>query len=399
MATYLDPDPTKPKPPTGVGMAVPPGTTTGMPNPTGTSMPAPMNYSTSAPVPPGTTTGMPNPTGVGMPNPFQGPGMPNPTGTSMPNPFQGPGMPNPTGTSAPNPFQGPGMPNPNPGEVPIQAPPLQPANPNDPFAAMGGGVQLPGGGWVPKNHPLAQQAGPTAGGPTTPGTPGTNPTTGQPTNQAGVLGGTATAGAQTPQGQPTTVASAFQQALINRLAPQDISSQNPAIKGSIAANRNAEARGLKQTQSAMAERAAATGQAGGFESGLRQAIGESAGRQGQYEGNALYNLHQQQQQQLSDALGLGGTMLSDQQRQDLQRYGLDLDATLRREGLNAQTSLGNRELDVRNTLGMGQLDLGRRGLDQNESQFGRSLGANLGIEQAKLNQSALASLLNSLGGL
>lgn len=37
-------------------------------------------------------------------------------------------------------------------------------NAADPFAAMGGGVQLPGGQWVPKNHPLAATAGGGVGG-------------------------------------------------------------------------------------------------------------------------------------------------------------------------------------------------------------------------------------------
>ena len=283
-------------------------------------------------------------------------------------------------------------------EMTAQAPGLIPANtpsnPNDPFAASGGGVQLPGGGWVPKSHPLAQQAAPQ---PAAPGAP-TGPTgpQGQPTNQQQVLNTTATAGAPTPQGAPTTVAQAFQQALVNRLAPQDITSQNPAIKGSIAANRNAESRGLRQTQEALAERAASTGQTGAQETGLRRAIGESAGRQGAFEGNALFGLHQQQAADLRDAMSLGGNLLSDQQRQELQRYGVDLDAQLRREGLGVQRDLGGRELDIRNTLGLGQLDLGRLGLAQNESQFGRSLGANLGIEQARLNQQALLNLLAGL---
>lgn len=271
------------------------------------------------------------------------------------------------------------------------AAPPSPLGP-DPFAASGGGVQV-NGGWVPKNHPLAAGAG---APPTTPGTPGA-PTTpgGQPTGLSGVLGGTATPGA-TGGGQPTTVAGAFQQALINRLTPQDLTTQNPAIKGSIAANRNAEARGMRSTQELLAERAASSGQSGGFESGLRRAAGDSAGRQAAFEGNALADLHRQQSADLTNALQLGGGLLSTQQQQDLQRYGVDLEAMLRREGLAQSGQLGNRELDIRNTLGLGQLDLGNRGLAQNESQFGRQLGANLGLGQAQLNQQALLALLGGL---
>jgi hypothetical protein len=271
------------------------------------------------------------------------------------------------------------------------APAAPPPNPSDPFTAMGGGVQLPGGEWVPKDHPLAATAGPAAPAPAGPAG-----AAGAPTSQAGVLNTPAVAGAQTQQGAPTTVAGAFQQALVNRLAPQDVSSQNPAIKGSIAANRNAEQRGLSRTQEALAERGAATGQVGAQETGLRQAIGESAGRQGAFEGNALFGLQQMQNANQTDALGLGGNMLNSQQGQDLQRYGIDTDAALRREGLGAQTSLGNRELDIRNSLGQGNLGLGYAGLLQGGQQFGQQLGANLGIEQARLNQSALLALLGGL---
>jgi hypothetical protein len=279
-------------------------------------------------------------------------------------------------------------------QVNVQGPPLQKRS----YTPQEAG-QL-GLGWVDPNNPNYGKPGFVGSETPTPGAPGTGGSspspTGQPTTQAGVLGGTATVGAQPQQGAPTTVAGAFQQALVNRLAPQDITSSNPAIAGSIEANRNAEARGLKKTQGALAERAAATGQAGGLETGLRTAMGESAGRQGAFEGNALFGLHQQQQNDLTNALSLGGNLLSDQQRQDTQRYGLDLDAALRREGLGVQRDLGGRELDIRNSLGQGQLNLGRLGLSQNESQFGRSLGANLGVEQARLNQQALLSLLGGL---
>jgi hypothetical protein len=239
-------------------------------------------------------------------------------------------------------------------------------------------------------YPIPGATAPPVAPPTAPAVPG------QPTTQQQVLNGQTTVGGQTAQGSPTTVAGAFQQALVNRLAPQDITSNNPAIKGSIDANRAAESRGLQRTQGLLAERAAATGQAGAQETGLRQAAGESAGRQGAFEGNALYGLHQQQQNDLTSALGMGGQLLSDQQKQDLQRYGIDLDAALRREGLGAQTSLGNRELDIRDSLGRGNLGLGYAGLAQGGQQFGQQLGANLGIEQARLNQSALLALLGGL---
>ncbi len=277
----------------------------------------------------------------------------------------------------------------------VQGDPLQasPATP-DPFASIGGGIQTANGGWVPKGMAGTPAAPGTTAPAPAPAGPAAAPA--QPTTQQNVLQGTAAAGAQTPQGAPTTVASAFQQALVNRLAPQDVSSQNPAIKGSIAANRSAEQRGLSRTQEALAERAAATGQTGAQETGLRQAIGESAGRQGAFEGNALFGLQQQQNQNQGDALGLGGNMLDSQARQDLQRYGLDQDAGLRGRALDVQSNLGGRELDIRNSLGQGNLGLGYAGLQQS-GELGRAqIGANLGLGTAQLNQNALLALLNGL---
>jgi hypothetical protein len=250
--------------------------------------------------------------------------------------------------------------------------------------------------WAQRYYQPSQPAAPAApaapGGPAAPAPPAVE----QPTTLKGVLDTPGTVGATPEQGAPTTVANAFQQALINRLAPQDISANNPAIRGSIAANRNAEARGLSKTREALAERAAATGQTGAQESGIRQAIGESAGRQGAYEGNALYGLHQQQANDLSQGLGLVGSLLPEQQRQELQRYGLDLNASLSREGLAQQGQLGNRELDIRNALGLGNLDLGRLGLNLNNQQFDKRLGADIGLGQANLNQNALLALLAGL---
>jgi hypothetical protein len=281
-----------------------------------------------------------------------------------------------------------------------------PASPWSPFTqgTLAGYKNSQTGQWLPGDHPEAAKQGLApinvqtgqAAGPAPTAAPGTGAAAGQPTTQQNVLQGTAIAGNQIQQGTPTTVAGAFQQALINRMTPQDITSSNPAIKGSIEANRNAETRGLSRTQEALAERAAATGQTGAQETGLRQAIGESAGRQGAFEGNALFGLHQQQAGELSQALGLGAELLSDQQRQDLQRYGIDLDATLRREGLGAQTQLGNRELDIRDSLGKGNLGLGYAGLLQGGDQFRQGLGAQLGLGQANLN---LQAMLGLLGGL
>jgi len=276
---------------------------------------------------------------------------------------------------------------------PPPAPPVgdpKPPTPSLPVGATDMGnnlVRLANGQVVDRNHPLFQQAmapqtpppGTTGGG-----VPGVPQTTGQVLNNP-VQGGT-----------PTTVTGAFQQALMSRLQQGTPTVNDPRISGAVNANRTAEQRGLRTTREALAERAAATGQSGAHESNIARAIGESAGRQGTFEGQAVMGLAQQEAQELTQALMLGGNLLSEQERIAAQERLAQLQAQLQREGLNVQSSLGGRELDIRRELGMGNLGLGWGNLLQNESQFGRSLGANVGIEQARLNQQALLSLLGGL---
>lgn len=261
-----------------------------------------------------------------------------------------------------------------------------------------------GQGWGVSDSPTGGAQAQPPGQPAPAPVPGvTTPTT----TQTDVLQTAGTVGAQPTQGQPATIAGTFQQALLNRLAPQDLTANNPAIAGSIAANRNAESRGLAKTREALAERAATTGQSGAFDTNLRQAYGDSAGRQAAFEGNALQGLHQQQANDLTSALGMAGSMLNSQsgqdlqkylagQGRDLQKYGLDLDAALRREGLSSQSQLGNRGYDIQELLGKGNLNLGLLGLLQGNDQFNSNLAANLGMFNSSQSQNALLQLLGAL---
>ena len=285
---------------------------------------------------------------------------------------------------------------------PKQAPETQVESPQqsaDPFAAMGGGVQIAGGGWVPKNHPLAQQAAPQPAAPAAPGAapaaaPGAPPitTAGQATNT------TATVGAQPAQGAPTTIAQSFQQALVNRLNPAAVNAQNPAIAPAIEANKLAEQRGFERNRNLLAEQAAKSGTdaSGGFNAQLLGLGQDRAAREGQFAGNAVQHLGDQQNANLMAALGLGGNFLQGQSSQDLQKQLADLDAQLRREGLGAQTSLGNADIALRGRLGEGQLNLGLLSALLNNDQFGQSLAQNGAQFGASLDQNGLLGILGLL---
>jgi hypothetical protein len=255
---------------------------------------------------------------------------------------------------------------------------------------------------VDQFHPVYTQDG-AAAAPKTGGLEPPPPSAagGQPppiTTAAQATGTTATVGQTAPQGAPTTIAQSFQQALVNRLNPQPINAQNSQIAPAIEANKLAEQRGMERNRNLLAERSAANGtsNSGGFESQLLGLGQDRAAREGQFAGNAVADLGRQQQQDITSALAMGGNLLGDQQRMDLQKQLADLDAQLRREGLGAQTSLGNRDIDLRSRLGEGQLNLGLLSALLNNDQFGRSLDQNALQFGAGLDQQGLLGILGLL---
>jgi hypothetical protein len=233
--------------------------------------------------------------------------------------------------------------------------------------------------------------------PGTAGAPAPAGATGPQTSQQAVTG-TGTVGTQLQPGQQTTVAGAFQQALLNKLGQGPVTAQSPQVQPAIQANQLAEQRGLERNRQLLAEQNAASGinMSGGNNAMQRGLVADSAMRQGQFAGNAIQDAQRLQSAELLAALGTAGGALSDIDRQQLQRYGIDLDAQLRREGLGATTSLGEQDLALRQLLGTGNLNLGLLGLLQGGQQFGQQLGLTAGIEGARLNQAALATLLGGL---
>lgn len=333
--------------------------------------------------------------------------------------------------------------------------PLAPPPPAAPPAATsiapstawnGGGEMTPqqaaaaGLGWVPSNHSLYGTAGfvgstasPATGGDVAVGDP-QRPNTGVPPPAApaaptapAVTAAPVAVGSATAQGQPTTIAQSFQQALVNKLNPAAVDASHASIAPSINANRLAEQRGVELQNNALAEGAARSGTnlSGGSDALQRGILADSATRQGQFAGNAVQHLQDSQDQQLLAALGLGGNFMqadAARQQQESQfgrslgeqtagrvqqggqfdrslaesRRTADVDAELRRLGINTQGSLGQGDLALRGRLGDQQGNLGLLGLLMNDSQFGRSLSQNAGQFGASLDQSGLLGMLGLL---
>ena len=276
------------------------------------------------------------------------------------------------------------------GTAPSTTPPPPSAStvappPRNNFSWIENGVSYNTNNWTPAQWEAYEKRQGLASPQTAaPAAPGSN----LPTTAGGALTGNAVVGGQINQGAQTNVAGAFQQALLNKLNPAAVNAQNPEIQGAIRTNRLAEQRGMERERAMLAERAAAQGMdaSGGFESQLLGLAQNRAAREAGFEGQQVADLGRRQSQEVMAALGLGGQMLSDQDRMNLQRYGIDTDAALRREGYGMQGSLGNRELDIRDKLGSGNLNMGLLGLLLNNQQFGQNLGAQLGMFNANQDQ-------------
>ena len=296
------------------------------------------------------------------------------------------------------------------GVTPAQATPgmVVPGQPGKILAHTGSGWEIRDAG-QPVSGPVTAPTTPT---PTESVTPTAQTQTAAPAPITTIDQATATtvpAGQTVPPGQPTTIAQSFQQALVNRLNPQAVDVTNPAIAPSIAANRLAEQRGLELQQNALAEQAARSGtsMSGGNEALTRGLLADSAARQGQFAGQAVQGLQDQQNANLMAALGLSsdilgqgagraqqesqfGRTLAEQQRQSA------INAELQRLGISTQGGIAAADTALRRELGTQQANLSLLGLLLSNDQFGRQLAQQGSQFGQSLDQSGLFNLLGLL---
>jgi len=260
----------------------------------------------------------------------------------------------------------------------------------DPFAASGGGVQLAGGQWVPKNHPLAQPGGAagTAGATGSANIAGAN-------NQAAPIpqaGGASAGGVNTsvssynvgsPLAQQTvtssgagggTIQNTFRDALLGVLNtnPNDVKLSDPDLAPQARAYQDAQTRSLGEQQRTAAEQGFAsgalhTGAYGTTLGALQQQQGEAIG---QFNANLLSQAKQQRLSTLLSSLGLGGDLINSASAQGV------------------QSSLGQGDLNLRAMLGSGQLSLGLLQALLGDRQANNQLGYNIGTFQANQNNKA-----------
>lgn len=245
-----------------------------------------------------------------------------------------------------------------PSAPPSSAAPATPPSTPDPFAAMGGGVFV-NGGWVPKTHPLAQQASAQPGA--------------APAPSSGYYGGSPT-GPQ-PYNATPAAQSSFMDTLAGRMT-QDataVDRTNPAIRAqadAFAANVDRQRRNLVADQ---AERLGPYGT--GALAGTERMAAERAGQvSGAFEADLVGREIQARRDEVAQALQTMSGVLSDDQKARLAQQQMQLDAELRRLGIGSTEGIANRELDLKRDLGFGGLNLDASRLLLQNQQFGDQLG-------------------------
>lgn len=259
-----------------------------------------------------------------------------------------------------------------------------------PQQAMAAGLE-----WVPPDHPAygtPGYVGSTPGGTAATGQPGAAPGTDVPAPANQALQTPGTVGNQAAQGTPTTVAQAFQQALINQLAPAPATTENPEIQGQLAAQRGVEQRSRERDRAQLAELAGSRGlDQNAFGSQLRGINAESAQREGAYAGDTVGQLGRELRGTQAAQTGLAGNMLQYQDSAALQRELANLQAELTRQGYTTQQGIASADTALRDKLGTGQLNLNTLIALLNNQQFGQGLGAQIGMFEAGQNAGTVGS--------
>lgn len=265
----------------------------------------------------------------------------------------------------------------------------------DPFTALGGGVQLPNGGWVPRDHPLAQPY--LSQSPNTPATAGTAANT--PGNTVQGQSSAAQTYSATPGAAPAPFTSnqGTQDVVRNTYLQQatqgtTIDRNDPNFRQQADAYSATQDRARRQYQSEAAERLSAQGlgNSGAMQQERRFSDEQAANSKGQFESELVARELTNRRDEIKDALsGLHG-MVSGDQAAALQQQLAQLDAAIKREGLAQSGTLGARDLSIKDKLGTGALNVDlMKALLQNQ-QFGKDLGLRIGDAESN-------AFLRSLG--
>jgi len=184
--------------------------------------------------------------------------------------------------------------------------------------------------------------------------------------------------------------------------PQTVTANDPQVKETVNASRAEEERNFARSRQMMAERSAAEGtnMSGAFDANLANQRAGIGARQSSLVANLLREAQGQRDTTTLAGLGVGQGIMSDSDRNILQRELAGLDAALRREGMGidreqieAGKEEGAAERALRRALADQSTGFNYAQLGQQGEQFGQNLSANIGMNEAQLNQALVLALL------
>jgi hypothetical protein len=219
-----------------------------------------------------------------------------------------------------------------------------------------------------------------SGMPQRPGTPGMD---GLPWERVG--GPDADAEALRRQlGGNSSFGQTVQDSIQRDLGRPTVDPNDPVIAAQTAAFRRASQRGAERERASAAQRANANGTlgSGGFDARADQIVEDQGYRDADFESSLLASELSGARDRTARAQQLGAGLLSQERQLGLQDKLGTNDSLIRRNALMLQQQLG-----------LGDLDLRRLGLNNQNQQFYDSLGQQLGLSEAQLNQQALLALL------
>ncbi len=301
----------------------------------------------------------------------------------------------------------------------------------DPFEAMGGGVRLPDGSWVPKDHPAAaaqsgmstsqqpaaETAAPSTNTAASSGTPA--PPTPDPFAASGGGVYNYDTGGWVPKDHPSAAAAqatapgaaaSGTSASGTEQSPSDVATNSylemaqqgttidrndPNFRQQVDPYAAAVERARRQYESESAERLSARGLgSSGAMQNERRLGAERAGQAvGSFESQLVARELQNRRAEIQTALD---QLLKQGQFEDaqvLQRELAALDAQLKQAGIDAQLSIAQGQQALQKELGMGGLNIDMLRLLMSDQQFADTMGFNVADREAYYNNQALQSLI------
>lgn len=196
-------------------------------------------------------------------------------------------------------------------------------------------------------------------------------------------------------GNPTDLYRNVQEQVYKQINTPTPTRESPQVRAQVDPFAAAQERTRRTAENEAAERMSTMGmgESGAMQNERRIAQERAGQATGAFEAGVMREELMSQRDQINKALEMGAGMMSNDQKDKLQRDLAALDAAIKREGLAQTGVLGATELDIRRQLGLGGLnvDLIRSLLGHQQGMA--DIGLRAGLGEADLNQRAMALLM------